>query len=133
MIRRTTSGRRRHKALTVLYSFMGFFALGYFPTIFLREHFGPQLSMVVVAAAIIPFGAKAGSVLIGLGRGAALGLVGGAAIPIALLQRFAIPPNQIERTTALYTLTTAMLCVAVAGLFAHMAKRRRERIEAEWR
>ncbi len=132
MIGRKTN-RRRNKALTVLYCFMGFLALGYFPTIFLRENFGPQLSMIVVAVAIIPFGAKAGSVLSGLGRGAALGLVGGAALPIALLQRFAIPPDQIERTTALYTLATAMLCTAVAGLFAHMAKRRRERIDAEWR
>ena len=132
MAGRRSNRRRRRKSLMVLYSVMGFFALGYFPTVVLREKFGPQLSMIVVACAIIPFGVRSRSVLVGLARGAGLGLLGGAAIPVALIQRFAIPPDQIERTTALYTFATSMLCAVIGGLFAHMARKRRERIDAEW-
>lgn len=126
---RTSRPKRMSKPVKVIYSVVGFFALGYFPTLILRI---PQPAIVAAAAAIIPFGSKARGELRGFGRGLGLGLLSGLAIPIALIHRRALPPEQIDRITAIYALSTTLLCAAVATLFAHLGRRRARRMEQEW-
>jgi len=125
--------KRRSKALTIIYAVVGFFAVGYFPTLALRHRFGPQFSMVAAAVGMIFVGSATRSVPRAVIRGLGLGLLAGMAISIALIHAQAIPPDQILRTTGIYTFATAFLCTAVAALFAHAAVRRAERIESHWK
>lgn len=132
MSRRKGGTKRRNKALTVIYSVMGFFSLGYFPTVLLREFFGPQAAMVLAAVAIIPFGMRVGGILKGFACGLGLGVLSGGAISIGLIHRQAIPPERIGQAAVVYALSTALFCGVIAALFAYLGRNRRRRINAEW-
>ena len=130
--RRKTKRKTGRPAIKVIYAIIGFFALGYFPALLLRERFGPQASMVAAAAAIIPLGSRAKSLVRALAVGTGLGMLAGYAMCMALIERHAIPPDRLLRMTMVYTLATALLCAVIAAAFAHLAANRRRRMEDQW-
>jgi len=91
----------------------------------------PMLSMVLVALAIVPFGATAAGVRGGIFRGLGLGLIAGVAISVALVQHVR-DRQYIAQVPPIYIAATAGMCTVIAALFAHMAAKRRRLIEQEW-
>ena len=133
MARRTTRRTVAFKALKVLYAVLGFFVVGYFPTLFLLERGGRQISMVGLALLVIPYGIGARSVVRGCLLGAVLGFWGGLATSYALIYQDAVHGPNANRLVGVAILGTMCLCAAVAGLFAHLAGKRADRIERDWR
>jgi len=136
MAKRKRGTIRRSKAVKVLYAIVGFLAAGLFPTVILGDTYGPtygpRVSMVLAAAAIMPIGARSGSVLSGLLRGLGLGILAGYAISMALVNQQFIRSQDILGHTAWYTFSTAFLCGAISALFAHLTRRRALRAEEDW-
>ena len=134
MAKRKRGTIRRSKAVKVLYAIVGFLAAGLFPTMILGDTYGPtygpRVSMVLAAAAIMPVGARSRSVLGGLLRGLGLGILAGYAISMAMAKF--ITPQAILGQTALYTFSTAFLCGGISAVFAHLTRRRALRAEEEW-
>ena len=123
--------RRKSKARAIFYSILGFLAIGYLPTLILGDF---RISLVVAAAATIPFGMRAEKLIKGLGRGAGLGLLAGVAIVLGLahyqVSRDSIVTAQIA---GLCVGSTTALCAATAGLFTHFARKRRQQMDADWK
>jgi len=89
--------------------------------------------MVLMALAIIPYGSTAGRVRQGLLRGLALGAVGGVAIFAALVYQHPISRGAMAQALWVYVVATAALCAAVAAGFAHLAVRRRQWMDDQWK
>jgi len=111
---------------------MGYFAIGYVPTLYLQD---PRASMVIAASAAIIVGVRALSPGRGILAGALCGIVGGAAIMRALGDLGLVlsdqPPDAQGRSW-IYIVATALLSGAVAGIFAVLARRRRAIAAAQW-
>lgn len=120
------------KVTDVLLAFCIFLAVGYFPAFMLKFSWAGQASMVLAACAAIPYGVTSRRLRQGLLRGLFLGLLAGVATAAGLMNRRAIPPANVDRVIILLPISTALLCAAVAGIFAHTANRRRQRAEKEW-
>ena len=116
----------------VLVAFCIFLVLGYFPAFMLKVPWAGQASTVLAICAVIPYGITSRRLRQGLLRGFLLGLLAGAATSAALFNRQAIPPANVDRVIILLSLSTAILCAAVAGIFAYSAQRRRQRAERDW-
>ncbi|MGA2266168.1 MAG: hypothetical protein ABSH10_07035 [Phycisphaerae bacterium] len=101
-----------------------FFVLGYAS---LTLGHDPRISTIVLAAAIIPFGATAASVPHGLLRGLGLGVADGVGMAWGMLlsKGKIAPPDQMDRLVLTWFLAAAFLATAVASLFAIFAQRRR--------
>ncbi len=125
---------RRHKKISrVMWSSAAFFALGFLPTRILGD---PQVSLVAAACAIIPFGMRSSSIRQGLLRGLGLGLIAGVSIVAGVFDPAKLqstPQQDLVRFGWFYVMVTPALCMAVAALFAALAKRRERLIEDEWR
>ena len=72
---------RSKRAAAAVWSAIAFLAIGYVPTLLLGS---PAVSMILAAAAVIPYGSKASSAGRGLLRGALLGLAAGLAMTSAV-------------------------------------------------
>jgi O-antigen/teichoic acid export membrane protein len=118
----------RRLAVAVVWA-SGFFLVGYFSVTLAHD---VRVAMVVLAAAIIPFGATARSVLRGLARGGALGLAAGAGIIWGMLIAKAAPPETFDRIAVTYAVAAVFLAAAVASLFAIFAQGRRRRAQQRW-
>lgn len=129
MARRRHSSRTRRKVMKVVYTIFAAFVLGYFPAYWLLRSGGPQISMVALALLVVPFAATARSVLNGLLLGLAIGFWGGLSTAYAIIHQGAVS----NRLIAASMLGTTLLCAAVGIVFAHMAKKRAERAESQWR
>lgn len=124
--------------MKVLYLVLGFIAIGFFPALLLPGEYGPRAAIVLAAGGVIPIGMRSSSLLKGALVGLGLGLLAGYAIPIGIIQKGigqnqAMPPDQMISMTILYTIATAVLCGGVSLFFAHLAQKRMQRIEDEWR
>ncbi len=110
-----------------LWSAAGFFAAGYFPTLYLGQPVG---AFVLAVCGVIPFGGSAKTVRGGVLRGAGLGAAAGFGMIAALtfLRKQPLP----EPTLAALAGGTIGFCAAAAGLFAHLSARRRRAIERKW-
>jgi len=93
----------------------------------------PVASMAAAACLVIPLGSRAGSLARALLRGAALGALAGAGICGALAFGRNVAPQQLTRLAAVYVGATAGMCAAVAALFFHLAGRRKQLIDDDWR
>jgi len=126
-VRRSSLSRR---TAAVFWSCAAFFALGYFPTAMSHS---PVISTAAAACVVIPFGSRARSVVRGVLRGFALGLMTGIASLGALTMRTGqLAPAQTAGLAAATIGATTGLCAAVAGLFAYLARRRARLIDAQW-
>lgn len=106
-----------------------FFLLGYFSVTLAHD---VRVALVVLATAVIPFGATARSVLGGLARGGGLGLAAGAGIIWGMLVAKAVPPASFDRIAFTYAVSAVFLASAIASLFAIFAQRRRQVTERSW-
>jgi hypothetical protein len=130
-----TSAYTRSRALSkritrALWACGGFFAIGYFPMALFGN---PVAPMAIAACATIPFGSTARSVVRGLLRGLGLGVVAGLAVFGVLVRGRILPEAYVARLAAGYVFGTAAMCGVVGALFAHVARKRRRRIDEEWR
>ena len=129
-------GKRKRKvrptsgAMKVAYCLVGFFALGYFPTLYLGDF---RISMVSAVLAVIPFGIKTTALRKGAVRGASLGIVAGAGMIVGLVH-FQVQQNSIVpgNLALLYLTATAMMCAAVCTLFAYLSRKRQDRLDRQW-
>jgi len=149
--------RLSRRIRTTLWSAAGFFVLGYFPTILLRN---PVPSIALAACLVIPYGSRSPTVRVGAVRGALLGAVTGLAVTAAIAAiLIQVPPRAATQPASSAPATrpaatrpadgrdaqidlaaigsrvisgTAILCASAAALFAYLAARRRQRIEDEW-
>ncbi len=122
---------RRSKFSAAVYWVLGMLAIGYVPTLYQGDF---RVSMVAAAAAAAVCGMRAMSLLGGLMRGAGLGFIGGLAIVVGLAHFQAARKSVVTAQDALLSVVSCVvLCSAVAVLFAHLARKRRQRIEDEWR
>jgi hypothetical protein len=121
-------GRTRRTAMLVVYTILGVYALGYWPTRLIAGGRGAQVAMVLIAVTTIPYGASARSVVKGFLMGAAIGLWGG------LWTAYALIHNQTwtERAIWIAILGTGGLCAAVGTIFAYLARKRAEKLEELW-
>jgi hypothetical protein len=131
----TTGTGFQRRVTRVVWSIMGLAAIGYLPTLWLKD---PRPSMILAAMAVIPFAATAATLPRGLGRGAGLGLVAGLSIAMAV-QHLAIQqagpqlnPAALQQSAWSCTLGTALLCAGVGLVFAVLARRRRMLIDRQW-
>lgn len=110
-----------------LWSAAGFFAAGYFPTLYLGQ---PVLGFVLAVCGVIPFGGSAKTVRGGVLRGTGLGAAAafGMIAALTFMRKQPLP----EQTLAALGGGTVGFCAAVAGLFAHLSARRRRNIERKW-
>ncbi len=123
--------RRTSKAVKVGYCLVGFFALGYFPTLYLGDF---RISMVSAVLAVIPFGIKTTSLRTGAIRGASLGTVAGVAMIVGLVHFQVKRDSIVPGSLALLCLAaTAIMCAVVCTLFAHFSRKRQERLDQQWR
>ncbi len=127
----TQPKRKIHRVVNlVVWSIIGFFALGYFLTNWMGS---PILSMPLAAMAVIPYGVRicrplrAG--LVGLG----LGTVAGLAIANSLAGGVPLAGRDMLALAGTYVGATAVLCTAVAALFGYSGRRRRQAIERQWK
>ena len=123
--------RRASKAMKVVYAVSGYFALGYLPTVLWGDF---RIPMVAAVLATIPFGVKSSSVR----RGLLLGLCLGALAGVAMV--FGLAEYQMKRGTvvtaeiaAICVASTMVMCGLVGVVFAHLAIKRTQRIEDEWK
>lgn len=135
----------------VAWTITGFALLGYLPTLLMRN---PTISMVGGAIAVIPFASWAARPLRGLLVGAALGLICGLTLTLAIHQFTqndarqnpadptallpATHPVVVYRTmhaapvSPIFLGATVVMCSAVGGLFGYMGSRRKKHIEQQW-
>jgi len=118
----------RRKILRVIYTFIGIYAFGYWPTRLLSGRGGAQVAMVLLVAMSIPYGATARSLLRGALRGLTIGLLGGFFTARALIDE----QTWTERAIWTAILGSSVICFAVGGLFAHLAAKRAERMDKLW-
>jgi hypothetical protein len=114
--------------MMVVYTVLGAYALGYWPTRLISGDIGPRAAMVLLAVMAIPYGATSRSVLGGLLKGAAIGLWGGLWTAYALIHA----QTWTERAVWAAILGTGGLCAAVATVLAYLAARRAEKMEELW-
>jgi hypothetical protein len=107
---------------------MGFFVLGYFGLTLSRD---ARVCLVLLAVAIIPFGATAASVVRGVLRGIGLGIAAGAGMAWGMLVTRIAPPATLDQLALKFFLAAVLLATAVAALFAIFAQRRRRSVEHE--
>lgn len=119
--RRQKLWRRRMSVMAI------FLAVGAGLTVAFRQ---PQPAMVVAVSLCIPVGLASRSVFGGTWRAAGLGLLAGLGSMVVLL-RFA-PAGQAGGLAWFYMLCSAGACGLAGGLFAHLARRRRQQWEDEW-
>ena len=122
--------KRLGKATVLFWSGALFIAVGYVPTLLLKN---PVAAMAAAAVAVVPFGSRAKSYLRAAGRGLVLGAIAGLAIISALLETPGFRPDVVRRQGWVYATATVGMCIVVCVLFAHLAKHRRQRIEQEWK
>ena len=138
MTKRKAAGRRQNKIMKVLYLVLGFIAIGFFPALLLPNEYGPRVAMVLAAGGVIPIGMRSASLLKGGLTGLGLGLLAGHATFMGIMQKgydhgYQLPPDPALRTAMISTVATAVLCGGMALFFAHLAQKRMQRIEDEWR
>ena len=87
------------------------------------------ISIALMAAGIAPIGSRSKSVKAALIRGLLLGIVGGISMSSAIAYK------SVEASSANYRYAFAvpLFCAAVAALFAHLAAKRREHADEQWR
>lgn len=118
----------RRVAMATLWA-SGFFLLGYFSMTLGRD---VRVPLVALAAATIPFGMTARSVLAGMLRGAGLGLAAGLGIIWGMLVAKAIAPAVFDRTALTWAISAVFLAAAIASLFAIFAQRRQQKTRQSW-
>jgi len=128
MARPGSKRKRRSKAMKVIYTIVGVFALGCFPAYYLPRNGGPQVSMVLLSLLVIPYGSRSKTVFRGVLTGMSIGLWGGVTIASALMNRHAAT----GRVVAVSVFGTAFLCTAICGLFAYTAKKRAAGVDQQW-
>jgi hypothetical protein len=99
-----------------------FFVVGYASLTLSRD---ARISIIILAATIIPFGATAASVPRGLLRGLGLGMASGAGTVWGMLVSKAARPADLDRVALTWFLAAVFLATAIASLFAIFAQRRR--------
>ncbi len=118
----------------VIWAIAGFLVIGYVPTLYVKN---PTISIALAACAVIPLGSGAKSLPRAIGRGIGLGAAAGMAVAMALIEVLLTEASQKDlgapRFLMLFTTTTATMCGIVSGIFWYIAKRRRQRIEDQWR
>jgi len=128
-------GHPIHKRIArVVWSIAGFYALGYFPTVWLKD---PRPSMIAAAMGVIPFVIGARRIRQGVLRGAGLGLVAGLSLATGILNLARrVGPDvdwpRLQQAAWTYTLATALLCAAVGLVFSLLGRRRRTLIDRQW-
>ena len=106
-----------------------FLLLGFAPTLVLGN---PVVGMALAVGAIMPFGSRAAGIGLALIRGLVLGAFAGLGIVGGL--SFAYAQRQLSNERALlFIAATMVMCTGAAVLFQHLAERRREHAEQEWR
>lgn len=132
------------KVNRIVWAIAAFLLAGYVPTLYSVALFhnsdrpNPTMGIALAAAAIIPLGSGARSLLRALGRGLGLGAVAGMAAALAIIQMPPLSESLQKNVLApqylmILTTSTAALCAAVSALFYFVAKRRRQKVEDQWR
>ncbi len=136
----------------IVWSMGLFFVLGYLPSVVLKTPQTAILATVLAATCgVIPFGMRAKTVLRGAVYGATLGYIAGMSAVLAIAKGKGVTlvstttaPTTVPMTTTVpaqeefagfflaYPLAVAGFCAIVAAGFAHLASKRRRRVEDEW-
>lgn len=122
----------------VVWSLMGFFLAGYLPSLAAQaKHISPQLavtiSLALAAMGVIPYAAKIGHPLKSALVAGMLGALTGLALTSSFLSADPTMANQARSLQWKYAGGIAFFCALIGATFGHLARRRRQRAQDEWR
>jgi len=120
----------RRRLSAVLWTLVIFTAVGYFAAYLTRT---PVVSMAFAAVAVAPLAGRSTSYLRGALLGAGLAALSTLAACSALIQLNPGAREYVTRNGWKYVLPTAAVAAVVGVIFAHLARRRRELIDRQWK